>query len=267
VAQSDSSYYDIDRIFLRGTAARDIAEPLRSFDATTAAADARVALATANVTVAGVRAAGLVTGFVVADDLDDGVCGDHLQPFAAGQVVPAATGLSDVVLALNEWPFLFVEVFGAVGGLVTRADLQDPPVRMWLFGMITLIEMRFAQLIARHYDGDAWLDMVSKGRLAKAQALQEERQRRGQFASLLDCLQFSDKAQIVLRDPDLREIAGFVSRRRGEQTMRHLEALRNNLAHAQDIVTFDWEVIVAMAENLENVLGRLQQMETTSAAI
>ena len=33
-----------------------------------------------------------------------------------------------------------------------------------------------------------------------------------------------------------------------------MEKLRNNLAHSQDIVTNDWETIVALAENLDDVL-------------
>jgi hypothetical protein len=32
-----------------------------------------------------------------------------------------------------------------------------------------------------------------------------------------------------------------------------MESLRNNLAHAQDIVTHDWAQIARMARNLENL--------------
>jgi len=61
----------------------------------------------------------------------------------------------------------------------------------------------------------------------------------------------------VLRNEDLRTKAGFVSRSRGEQTVKELEALRNNLAHSQDIITSDWDVIVRMVENLDKVLNTL----------
>jgi hypothetical protein len=63
--------------------------------------------------------------------------------------------------------------------------------------------------------------------------------------------------QIVVRDEVLRAQIGFVSRRRGEQTLKGLEKLRNNLAHSQDIVTLDWEVILSLAENPENVIDAL----------
>ena len=143
---------------------------------------------------------------------------------------------------------------GEVGGVVTRTDLQDPPVRMWLFGLITLIEMRFLELIELRFQDDGWQKYLSNRRLEKALALQAERQRRNQDPRLLDCLQFSDKAQILVRDETLRIQIGFASRRRGEETIKSLEKLRNNLAHAQDIVALDWETIVNLSENLETVI-------------
>ena len=43
---------------------------------------------------------------------------------------------------------------------------------------------------------------------------------------------------------------GFQSRRRGEQTIKDLEKLRNNLAHSQDIVTCDWDTIVRLESGM-----------------
>ena len=57
------------------------------------------------------------------------------------------TPLVDVVSGLNRHPRLFVSVFGRVGGILTRSDLQKAPVRMWLFGMVTILEVGFVQLI------------------------------------------------------------------------------------------------------------------------
>jgi len=131
---------------------------------------------------------------------------------------------------------------------------DDPPVRMWLFGLITLIEMRFLTLIERRFPEDGWQQYLSNKRLVKAAALQEERRRRKQDPQLLDCLQFSDKAQIVIRDEQLRGQIGFQSRRQAEQAIKNLEKLRNNLAHAQDIVSLDWGTIVNLSENLERVI-------------
>ena len=75
-----------------------------------------------------------------------------------------------------------------------------------------------------------------------------------QELSLLDCLQFSDKGQIIARNRQLLDITQFTSRRRFEDVIKRLESLRNNLAHAQDILTSDWKTIVELSENLEEIL-------------
>ena len=126
---------------------------------------------------------------------------------------------------------------------------------MWLFGLITAMEMRFLKLIDEHYTDESWMQYLSEARVAKAQQMLAERQRRNQNPALLDCLQFSDKGQIIARNEVLRGAAGFISRRRADEVVKRLEALRNNLAHAQDIVDLDWDTIVGLAENLERLIN------------
>ena len=250
----NASYYDIQKTFVRGLAARDIAEPLPSFDATTPASVARATMQARSYQVAGVRENGWITGYIEPDILQGGVCGEYSHPFDNSILIEDSDSLSEVVMKLKDSPRIFVKALGVVSGLITRLDLQDPPVRMWLFGLITVIELSFLTLIELRFQDDSWQGYLSPARLQKAQDLQKERRRRDQDPRLLDCLQFSDKAQIVVRDENLRKQVGFESRRRGDQVIKNLEKLRNNLAHSQDIVTFDWETIVQMVENLEVVL-------------
>ena len=229
-----NSYYDIDKIFLRGLTVRDIAEPLPSFDFQTPAKSVLTAMKLHHFQVAGIHENGFVTGYIERQELGDGPCGKYCHPIAEARILSGHASLSELVLALNQVTYLFVNFLGEISGIVTRADLQDPPVRMWLFGVITLIEMRFLTLIERHFPEDGWQKHLSNRRLEKASALQAERQRRNQDPRLLDCLQFSDKAQIVVRDAELRQRIGFASRRRGEEVIKNLEKLRIDLAHAQD---------------------------------
>ena len=127
------------------------------------------------------------------------------------------------------------------------SDLQKPPVRMWLFGMITLLEMRTTRLIELKCPGDSWKQYLSESRLQKAEALLEERKRRNQNLELIDCLQISDKGQIIARNEEIRRLTRMQSRRQTEQAIKMLESLRNNLAHSQDIISCDWETIVGCA--------------------
>jgi hypothetical protein len=91
--------------------------------------------------------------------------------------------------------------------------------------------------------------------LEKAQALLEERRRRNQRVQLFDCLQFSDRGQIIARNEDIRKETIFGSRNQGEGAVKNLEKLRNNLAHAQDILTTDWDTIVQLCEFFQSSIA------------
>jgi hypothetical protein len=257
MSTTTASQQHLRRVFVENFSAADIAESLASFDAGTSAADVLAIMIRRAYRVAGIRKDGTLCGYVRQEELADGACGDVLHPFDEGDVVADSIGFPELVMRLNDRSHLFVNVLGQVGGIVTRTDLQKPPVRMWLFGMITIIEMGLTRLIETAYPDGSWRQFLSEGRRQKAETLLEERRRRNQDLDLLDCLQFSDRGQIVLRNEELRQRAGFASRSRGEQTIKELEALRNNLAHAQDIISCDWDIIVKLTEYLDKRFGSL----------
>ena len=242
------------RVFTDGFSVRDIAEPLAAFDSTASAATVRAAMEASGYVAAGVRENGIVVGYLEQAELGNGSCIDFVKPFEDACVVLDTTGFAEAILALTSTPRLFVSVLGDVGGIVTRTDLQKPPVRMWLFGMVTLIEIRFTQMIERNWSADTWKQFLSEGRVRKAEELHAERTRRNQQIRLLDCLQLSDKGQIIARHEALRKTTLFESRRQMDQAVKDLERLRNNLAHSQDIVNSDWEMILALSQNLDQVL-------------
>ena len=180
---------------------------------------------------------------------------EHVRPFDESLLISDSAPLENVVFGLAKSPRLFVRVLGIVGGIITMSDLQKPQVRMWLFGLVTLIEMRISRLIDQMCPGDSWKQYVSESRLQKADALLEERRRRNQSLELVDCLQFSDKGQIVARNEEIRNLTRFTSRRQVEEAIKALESLRNNLAHSQDILSCDWTTIVMLCQDLEGVIS------------
>ena len=248
-----SSLRSLRRVFRHSFSAHDIAELLISCEKNDDAAETRAFMDSRNLMVAGVRHLGEVIGYVERDDLGDGICGDSVQTFGEGQVIDDSTSLVETVILLDQYPRLFVSVFGGVGGIITRSDMQKPPMRMWLFGMITLIEMQMARRIEQDLGGDAWRQYLSEGRLKKAEDLVAERRRRNQMVEPIDCLQFSDKCQIIARCEPLRVATRFESRRQVEDTAKRIERLRNNLAHAQDIVTTDWQAMVELANYVDDL--------------
>jgi hypothetical protein len=244
----------VRRLFAEGFQVADVAGPLASFDAETPGPAVAVVLDRDGLAVAGIRRDGRVAGFVERDALGQGPCGVARKDFAPGTLLPESAPLSAAVRVLAAEPRAFVTAFGEVAGVVTRDDLQKPPGRMWLFGMVTMIELRYTRMIAELCPDESWREYLSEGRLKKAEDLMAERRRRHRAVGLLDCLQLSDKGQIVARNEAIRGRTVFASRRQAEDSIRLLEGLRNNLAHAQDVVSADWEAIVQLSGHLDRAL-------------
>ena len=239
------------RMFMELFTARDIAEPLLSFDLTTSCDEVRKVMERHVQDVASVRIKGTVQGYVRLSQLDSAACADCLRHFTIDQVITGDATFSDVVHVLTRHDYCFVTLLGEVVGVICRDDINKPMVRMWLFGLITMIEMLLVQMIERTYPDDSWKAVITPERLQKARAIQAERQRRNQHCSLVDCLQMSDKARIAIEHPRLLETFGFDSKRTAKRVVRSLESLRNNLSHAQDIVTHDWAQIARMAQRMQ----------------
>jgi hypothetical protein len=144
----------VRRLFSDGFRARDIAEPLASFDAETAVDVVACYMDARGFEVVGVRRGGLVAGYVERNQLAAGPCGGTMKEIR--DPLPDSAPLLDVVRVLAAEPRLFVTAFGQVAGIVTLDDMQKPAVRMWLFGMVTMVELRYTRLIREMCPEAGW---------------------------------------------------------------------------------------------------------------
>jgi len=241
------------RMFAELFTARDIAESLLSFDSGNSCDDVRRAMDMHRQDVASVRINGTVQGYIRRVDLSEGDCADQIRHFTVDQVVSGNSALSDVVHVLTRHDYCFVTGLGEIAGIIRRDDINKPMVRMWLFGLITMIEMMLVRLIEEYYPDETWQGEVSEKRLAVAKAFQAERQRRNQHCALVDCLQFSDKGRVLLGRQQAMERLGFDSRSVAKRAIKEIESLRNNLSHAQDIVAHDWAQIARLSQRMEAI--------------
>ena len=244
------------RMFMELFTARDIAESLYSFDLDSDCDTVKKVMQRQQQDVASIRISGTVQGYVRFVDLQAGECANSLRHFTTDQVITGDSTLSDVIHVLTRHDYCFISLLGEVVGVICRDDINKPMVRMWLFGLITMIEMRVVQLVRSKYPDDSWQSAVSDSRLEKARVMLQERSRRNQHCLLIDCLQLSDKARIAVENPELLEAFGFDSKRTAKQVIKSLESLRNNLSHAQDIVMHDWAQIARLSRRMEEYSGR-----------
>ena len=197
----------------------------------------------------------MVHGYAARSDLVQGACGAHERTFGPDDLIADDASLQDVIVSLGKNGRCFLTSLGHVSAIVTHDDLEKPPVRMFLFGMITLLEMVFVRLVEAAFSEEEWTAMVSPVRLEKARELKAERERRGHSGRLINCLQFSDKGQVALRIADVaRSLDPKLSRKEAKRALKELETLRNDLAHGQAFVSTSWERIVQFATRLDDLL-------------
>jgi hypothetical protein len=212
-----------------------------------------------------------VLGFVMRDALRNGIVKDHAKPMTAEHLVSDATPLGHLLTLLRTRERVFVLLGSEVRGIITLADLNKPPVRVYLFGLTSLLEMHLGFWVAKSYGEDSWKDKLKTERLEAASDLQSKRNARNEEITLLDCLQFCDKRDLVLAKSDLRTKLGLGGKKKAESVLRLAEDLRNRLAHSQhDLVQgTSWPALIEVIENLEALVHKsddaVEQMAKSSS--
>ena len=263
--QLKSSLTNIRHIIEHTFAARDIAELLVSFDDTQDAEQILSFMKRVDYDVVGVKKDGHVAGYAHRDKLKNGNLADHIVMFESSDVVHELSGLADVFPRLVEPSSrVFVSRANSVWGIITRGDLQKAPVRMYLFALVSLIEMQTLRVIQEYLpDEETWCAKLPPGRVGKAQKGLKNRRQRNEGVSLAECLEFSDKITIVENTPEIWSRLGFESRDKAGDTFKELKHLRNDLAHGQDILAGRWPGLFELAREAENLLGKCEAVRNT----
>ena len=250
-----SSLADMRTLFTRSVTARHLAEPLVSFDSTSDATLTRSFMERRDFDAVGVRVDGTMSGYVLREDLQDGTLDRFWHSFdETRDVILEHDTLTTVLERLVEQPIVYVRMMGQVSGIITKGDLQKAPVRMWLFGLVSLLEMHLLRIIRARFEGDGWTKKLSPKRVTDAQKLLEDRLRRNEAIDLADCLQLSDKATIVASLPELLSELGLGAKRPTQRLFREITDVRNQLAHAHDIVSGNWPRLAGLARDIEQLV-------------
>lgn len=257
------SVKDFRALFEQGITVDDIAVRLFSMPAETPARDAAQLCVRQGFDTLGVAHDGVVSRFAFVEGLADGALGDYSQPFAADDLVAHGTPLIAILPLLAQKPRLYVLRGNSVDLIVTRADLDKPPLRVLVFGLISLIEMTMREVLCAIHPNEGWKSLVGD-RIEGATLLQAERQRRGEDLGLIDCLQFGDTVAALLKSDGvvsfLLESEVAASKKRLAKYMGRLEGLRNSIAHSNPLNVSSWVTIlpdIIAAEQLQLALELL----------
>jgi hypothetical protein len=263
--QLKSRSQDLRSLFETSITIEYVAESFKAVSAESGVAEILQWMEVQDFDVVGIEIDNTISGYVERSVLNQGKigkCRDYQQVFKPSELIAVSTPLIQLMPLLQKTPRLFVLDCNQVSGIVTCGDLQKAPVRMLLFGSITLLEMNLLRIVRLHYPQDSWQPILKPERLEAAQRLWQASQERNEATDLLDYLQFCDKRDLVLHKTELVEKLGLKSKRSGEKLLKHAEHLRNRLAHAQNIVNgSSWQELFSLAAELEKLLICCEEVE------
>ena len=250
-------FSSLKKIFIDNVTAKSIFEPLLCCPADSIAEHAKGALKIREFDVAGVKETegGEVIGYVVTDELEDGELRKYVKLIEPDLLISDSTPIADIFAALTNRDFAFVLYGNDIIGIITKADINKPPVRIYLFGMISLFEMHLNSWITHFYPADSWEHGISDNRIKKAHDIYEKRKGNNQDLSLLECLQFCDKRDLLKKSDDFRKEFD-ISKKWFDSFVKRVEIIRNELAHSQNsiISNIEWSVFVETVAHLEGFL-------------
>ena len=259
-----SSIEDLKEIFEKDFKASYIAEPLYSFDNTADAQEVKELMIRKDFDVIGIREGGLISGYANRRDLNGAQLGNYSLKFDEQEKLPDIAPISEVFNVIKRFDHVFVTAFDdRVSGIITPGDLEKMPVRMWLFSLISLIEMQMLRIIKKKYSGNSWREHISSDeRIKDAEKIFKELQKENKEIELVDCIQFCDKRDIISKSKDItRNLEQFDNKKDFVKLLKQLEKLRNNLAHAQNIITDKWPNVVILSKKAEELLGNFEAIK------
>jgi hypothetical protein len=260
--QLKSTHQDLRKLFEHEIKIKHVAERLKCCSYDEESSKLRKEMEDLDFDVMGIEEEGEVRGHVKRLELGTGPVKNYEERFLASDLIPESAPLLTAFSALYDSPKKFVTRKNKVIGIVTRGDLQKAPVRMWLFGLITLLEMHILRIIRNHFPNDSWKTHLSNGRLRSTEGLFASRKKRNEAIDLADCLQFCDKRDLILEIPDIKESMEKQWGKSAKSLLESTEQIRDKLSHAQDIVIGStWHEIIDLVKNIECLLEFFEKCE------
>lgn len=260
-------FSEIQSLFEQGLTLASIYEPLRCCCPEDEAVYVYAELERLDFDIAGVMDPDTkkIIGWLKRETLHDGRCAQYIQRFEPSQLASDSTPLLKSIPLLANQPWVFVISSQGISGIVTRADLQKPPIRTLLFGIVSLLEMHLTFWITKYYGDTEIENTVPSARLDKAKELLIKKRKRNEDIGILDCLQFCDKRDLIIKKTKFLKSLELGTKSQAESLLKYAENIRNNVAHSQADLVFDssWPNLARRLSELEILLHRSDvQVET-----
>ncbi len=181
---------------------------------------------------------------------------DTVRALNDSEVISDSTPILEVLESLCTKEQLFVKVKRDITHMVTRSDLDTIPVRIWLYGMISLFEIELKENISQL--GIKWERKLSNKRIEKAEELFELKKLKNEEIHMLGCTQLCDVGTIMFKSwEQFKEyFPEDLSKNNIRSSFNHINDLRDALAHGQKLQT-EWPEILSLIQLISYSLGKM----------
>lgn len=247
-----------------------IYEPLLSCSSLDPAAHVQEELVRRDFDIVGVRdsGTGVLLGLARRSSLTSGLVSECVEEISPEEIIDTQCSVRGVLKLFATKSYVFVKQDDDIGHIVTRADLNKPIVRAYLFGLISLLEIHLSFWVSELYPDESWVEILRHTRLRKARDNQTYFQSIGHGRSLIECLQFCDKREIIVKHSSFHLDLGFKSRKETNYFLEKAEVLRNHLAHSQYDLTSgsSWEIQIDLLRRVDSMLSLSDELVEKNCA-
>jgi len=204
-------------------------------------------------------------GFLHVNDVtteDDGdSLDDHLTPLTIEYMISGDAMFPAVLSALIESPVYFLGGHNHVSGVLTRADLNTAPARIYLFDRITYLEEHFRELILD--TAPNWKNTpVTVEELDAIESRYEDAQVANVALEEIHYAQFSTLETIVTNVESCWDACGFTTKGAADSRLHEITELRNDVAHANLLVeNTDSDRFLNTGRTTENLSTTLETID------
>lgn len=203
-------------------------------------------------------------GYIIHKELIDGEISNYVRQFEPQILISDSTPISDLLDILYEKEYVYVLEKNSIEGIVTRADINKPIVRIYLFGIISLFELHLNYWINKNNTENEWLEKLTENRIIAAQEIYKQRKGNNSQLTILECIQICDKKSILLKTESFLESFEY-SKTRFKDLLENSESIRNELAHSQNsiIANLNWKEFVSTISELKEFLNKSEKIIRT----
>lgn len=186
-----------------------------------------------------------------------------LKQVAVADVVGADLSLLEVIQHFAESGRWFYLTLGGrrIDGIVTRADLNKPAVRVLIYAILNRFELLLGEVVEDHYKDTSWLPLLGWDSQAKVEQRLAGARSKNMELHPIAYVDLPDLVRICAKTPDARRTLGVDSEEGFRSHYVPLVGLRHKIAHpVRSLVTAARDVR-RLRERIDTAVEAVSRLE------